>query len=148
MAAQRVKRAVGIENHIATFKEAKRAVKKSGLDDRVKIRNSDISTARISDPTIVYSTLDERYGDIFRLESVLKTSCRFISASVSTYWRKARKTRRRLLFDDSPIQTRARDHSPNRRIQMQQFWKKRCVTTLSKSPLRNGNDAANLIAFI
>lgn len=82
IAAEHVKRAVGIEDHVATYKEAKRAVKKAGLDRRVKIRDSDVTTARISDATIVYSTLDENYADIFRFERVLKKGCRFVSASV------------------------------------------------------------------
>lgn len=82
LAAGKVRRAIGIEDHIATYREAVRQVRKAGLECKVKIRNSDMATARIGDATIVYTTLNEGYKDVDRFERVLKEGCRFISVHV------------------------------------------------------------------
>lgn len=82
LAAKKVRRAVGIEDHIATYKVAVKAVKKAGLQNKVRIRNSDFSFAKLADATIVYSTLNEDEADTDRFERLLKKGCRFISAGV------------------------------------------------------------------
>lgn len=82
IAACKVKKAVGIEDHIATYKRACKQVRKAGLQEKVKIRNSDAMTARIREATIVYSTLSEASNDVEHFERVLKRGCRFISAGV------------------------------------------------------------------
>ena len=82
MASKKVKRVVGIENHTATCQEAVSAVKKEGLQDRVKIRNSDFMTAKIGDATVLYSTVYEDYKDIYHFERVLKKGSRFVSAGI------------------------------------------------------------------
>ena len=82
MASKKVKRVVGIENHTATCQEAVSAVKKAGLQDRVKIRNSDFMTAKIGDATVLYSTVYEDYKDIYHFEHVLKKGSRFVSAGI------------------------------------------------------------------
>lgn len=82
IASKKVRKTVGIEDHFATYKEALRAVRNSGLQDKVKIRNSDISSARIGDATIIYSTINESYKDLERFERLLKKGCRFVSVNV------------------------------------------------------------------
>ncbi len=82
IAAKKVKRVVGIEDHIATYKEAVKAVKKAGLQDKVKIRNCDFMTAKIGDATILYSTVYEDHKDIYHFERVLKNGSRFVSAGI------------------------------------------------------------------
>jgi SAM-dependent methyltransferase len=82
IASKQVKRAVGIEDHIATYKEAVRAVRKAGLQDKVKIRNSDVSSAKIGDATMVYTMINESYKDLERFERLLPRGSRFISAYV------------------------------------------------------------------
>ena len=82
MAAKKVKRVIGIEDHTATYKEAVKAVKHAGLQNMVKIRNSDFMAAKIGEATILYSTVYEDYKDIYHFERVLKNGSRFVSAGI------------------------------------------------------------------
>lgn len=80
IAAEKVKLAVGIEDHYATYRKAIEAVKKSGLVHKIIIRHSDFLNAKISHATIVYAVaLEDSERDGEHYENVLKAGCRFIT---------------------------------------------------------------------
>src|ERR687897_3141743 len=62
-AASKVKKAVGIEDHYYTYKEAVSQARRSDAPDKIIIRHSNIDTSRFGNATIVYACLEEETGD-------------------------------------------------------------------------------------
>lgn len=81
-AAKVAKLAVGIEDHVDTYRQALKFVEKSIAAKRVKIRHQDIFKTKISDATIVYTVLDEDKRDLDFYEKHLKKGCRFVTTYV------------------------------------------------------------------
>jgi SAM-dependent methyltransferase len=81
-AARKVKKAVGIEDHYYTYKEAVSQARCSDVSDKIIIRHSDIDTARFGDATIVYACLKEEIGDRKHYERILKRGCRLVTREI------------------------------------------------------------------
>jgi predicted RNA methylase len=81
-AAEKVKKAVGIEDHYYTYKEAVRQVRRSEVWDWIIIRYSNIDTAKFGDATIVYACLKEEPRDREHYERILKKGCRLVTREI------------------------------------------------------------------
>jgi predicted RNA methylase len=81
-AARKVKKAVGIEDHYYTYKEAVSQARRSNVPDKIIVRRSDIDTARFGDATIVYACLKEKSGDRERYERILRKGSRIVTREI------------------------------------------------------------------
>jgi SAM-dependent methyltransferase len=81
-AAKVVRFAVGIEDHIDIYREAKELVAKSDVAGKVRIKHADFYSSRPSDATIIFTILDEDDGDLDFYEKHLKKGCRVVTEYV------------------------------------------------------------------
>ena len=77
-----VRRAVGIDNHRGRVKQARKNVRKLGLQNRIKIRYRKIEDTDFGDATIVYCGLMEEENTLDKYEKILSDGCKLVMVAM------------------------------------------------------------------
>lgn len=75
--SKKVKKAIGIENHLHIYQRAKSEIEKAGVNN-VRILKNDISNASYSDATIIYTVIGLTFNDFARIQRLTKRGTKII----------------------------------------------------------------------